>query len=426
MKCEMVSINLPTKKKQSKFSTLSLLLPAAILMSTFYFQKKTKTSKQHASLLSSEINTDSLNKFALDLFSELALEEHDVVLSPASIATALSMVQAGTTPESKAHVEFVSTLGKQPLKTLVRDSQDTNVEFVMANSAWLKQTILPQYSKMVKDHYQATVAPLPESVDPINSWVEKSTHGKIPSIINQIQPNTLAILINAVYFKASWKKSFDPQQTRPDQPFYGSRGRQYGEGQIVTKVNMMQIRKSKFPYAEYPLKGKTKVQVVKLPYGEKDEFNAVVMLPSEDGTIDQIISELTPHLWNSWNKGLMLDDIGLSMPRFKLEYGVKSLKSALNKMGLRAVFESQSDDPQLLNMTPEKDAYLDDVLHKATIECSEEGTTATAATAMIVMKRSLDLYPKVHLNRPFLFSIVQNDQILFMARVDNPVGITES
>ena len=40
------------------------------------------------------------------------------------------------------------------------------------------------------------------------------TKGKIPTILDKIEPDNMMFLINAIYFKGSWRDRFDPAQTQ--------------------------------------------------------------------------------------------------------------------------------------------------------------------------------------------------------------------
>jgi serpin B len=62
------------------------------------------------------------------------------------------------------------------------------------------------------------------------------------------------------------------------------------------------------------------------------------------------------------------------------------------------------------------------VYHKAFVEVSEEGTEAAAATAVVIVRKSMPAYFEFNVNRPFLVLIRHNSSgiILFMGRVTKP------
>ena len=83
-----------------------------------------------------------------------------------------------------------------------------------------------------------------------------------------------------------------------------------------------------------------------------------------------------------------------------------SMVSTLQEMGVTAPFESTKADPQLLIMTSDSEAYVSDMMHKASVKSTEEGTVAAAASTVVIMTRSLPPPElKVIANRPSPFVI---------------------
>jgi len=60
---------------------------------------------------------------------------------------------------------------------------------------------------LIADKYLAPIEPL-ISVEQVNNWCKNKTHGKIDKILDELEPNTLMIILNAVYFKGEWEKKF--------------------------------------------------------------------------------------------------------------------------------------------------------------------------------------------------------------------------
>lgn len=365
----------------------------------------------------------TLNGFGLKLFARVAQDGDNVVVSPASIASALSMVALGTTAGGKAEKELDALLKEGFVPP--GGSSDRAVELHVANSAWVSNMVHDSYKKDVKKVFGADVLPIPKSADVVNEWVSKNTAGNIKTVLSEIPEQVVALLINAVYFKAEWKTAFDEKNT-VDDSFYNDGGAEKGE---MSKVKMMKLKDESFNYAEVDVPGRAeeKLKIVELPYGKKDEYSAVIVLPTGKmgiGEIASLFKEGNAETWEGWMSRLARTKLDvLAMPRFKVEYGVKSLKQDLQGMGMNAAFDSDGSDPQFLRMTEDKSTYLDDVLHKATIECSEKGTVASAATAAVVMFRSLPrANPRVVVDRPFLFTIRNrvSGALLFVARVDKP------
>lgn len=345
-----------------------------------------------------------------------ALHEPDALLSPYSIAAALSLVAVGSTPSSAVRSEFEQLLASganTPIAPVT--TTDKSVTLRSASAAVLTSLVLPTYKSTVTAA-GAELIQHPQSVEPINSWVSKATDGNIPSLFEQLPSPLVAIIINAVFFQAAWTTSFDPAETR-SQKFSGEES-----------VRMMRLKKQRFPYAECATPDGKGVQIAQMPYGD-GSLVATFVLPSENSSLDNVISALGEQgqtLWAQWTAKLSTTKLDvMAIPRFKLKYGVKSIRDALKTFGLNSAFEENYQNPPYQLITDDKRAYLSDVLHAATLEVTEEGTVASAVTAAVIMLRSIPRpNPTFIAERPFLVAIQQNSTggVLFIARVDNPVS----
>ena len=102
----------------------------------------------------------------------------------------------------------------------------------IANSIWYRNDFPFDQSFLDAgaNYFGATIKPLnfndaSGSLTAINSWVNDQTHGKIPTILESIKPSDVMYLINAIYFKGSWRTRFDAAQTIAA-PFHASVGDQ--------------------------------------------------------------------------------------------------------------------------------------------------------------------------------------------------------
>ncbi len=98
----------------------------------------------------------------------------------------------------------------------------------------------------------------------------------------------------------------------------------------------------------------------------------------------QLESELTLDKLLEWTRRDKMDmqiDIGVHLPKFKLEVE-SSLSEILQEMGMSSVFQETKAD--LTGMSSKGGLFISAVVHKSFIEVNEEGTEAAAATAVIV------------------------------------------
>ena len=196
-----------------------MLVPALLLGSC---QKNPDTQPGPKSLHLDQKSLQLLqtsNDFAFDIFKKVVSLEEDkenLMISPLSISLALAMTYNGAEGDTKEAFEKVLHLNglsveeiNQSYQKLVNAllSVDPKVIMKIANSIWYRDTFYVEddFLSVNKTYYDAEVTGLdftdPASVDVINNWVSDKTHEKIDEIIDQIDPENVMFLINAVYFK---------------------------------------------------------------------------------------------------------------------------------------------------------------------------------------------------------------------------------
>jgi len=366
----------------------------------------------------SEYVVDGTSKFAFDIFKTLNSEDADknIFISPLSISVALTMTYNGADSDTKEGMEKVlgfigidKALVNESYKNLISHLKniDKDISLNIANSIWIREgkLINKEFITRNEKNFNALVSTLdfsdPKSVDTINKWIEKETEGKIEKMLmGPIEPSIVMYLINAIYFKGEWTKPFDPESTAKAN-FYGY------DGNTIT-VYMMS-RTGDYEYA----KG-IGYKAIRLPYG-KDKTSMHIILPDEGVDINEFIENMTPEQWNNIKMSLaMTSGVQLKLPKFKFEYGIKSLSDSLKALGMEKAFAADADFSGI-----REGVYINDVLHKAVIEVNEEGSEAAAST-VVMMATSAPVEPAAFIaDRPFIFFITDDTTgtILFMGKV---------
>lgn len=366
-------------------------------------------------------NTD----FGFDLFAELARREgdKDLFVSPLSVAMALAMTYNGASGQTRDAMAEVLGLEQLSLEEVnqanaaLRQSLQglgTGVELSIANSLWARQGVdfKEDFLERNRQHYGAEVASLdfnsPDAPGTINQWVDRNTRGKIKQIVDQIDPDTVMFLINAIYFNGKWSQSFDKAMTR-DRPFHLPDGSE--------KQHPMMSRSGKYPY----LKGEG-FQAVSLPYGD-GRTSMYVFLPDEASSLDEFLQGLDAESWANWMSRFKQTEGDVVIPRFKSEYEV-SLNDALKALGLEVAFDPDRANFEGMRAIPPR-LYIQQVKHKAVVDVNEEGTEAAGVTSVIVGITSAQ-QPQERFSfvadRPFFFAIRDNQtgSVLFMGTVVDP------
>lgn len=361
------------------------------------------------------------NDFGIELLKEVFAsdESPNIMISPASVSIALGMAYNGaetSTREAFEHVlnyegitrEEVNEITKELISVLVTNVKGNLLE--IANSMWYDDgfQVEQEFINLNTNYYNAEVNSLDfrnaSAVKTINEWVSDMTHGKIDEIIDAIDPTTMMILINAIYFNCVWEVEFDPEDTNK-QPFYREDNSLFGQ------VDMMTLE-STFNAAETE-----EFSAVELPYKNK-KFSMFLFLPKEGSSVDELAALLDGATWNNWLEQFSeREDFTVSMPKFKFEFE-RSLREVLMGMGLEIAFTEQADFSGISSI----DLLISDVIHKTYIDVNEEGTEAAAVTAIVFDVTSAGPLNAIRLDHPFLFAITENSSrsILFMGKVSEP------
>uniref|UniRef100_A0A8C6INX8 Uncharacterized protein n=1 Tax=Melopsittacus undulatus TaxID=13146 RepID=A0A8C6INX8_MELUD len=408
----------------------------------------------------------SVTEFCLDLYNKLNrnAENTNIVFSPMSISVALALVHLGARNNTAAQIEEVlhvrkttgrMSLGSDPESTETepegsaerqlspsqcnKDGDLNHKEFqalllqlqnlgeryilTLANNLFIQQgfELQQQFLTCSEELYGAMV----QTVDfhgaveaariKINTWVESETQGKIKELFapGVIDVHALLVLVNVIYFKASWEHKFEEQKTV-------QRDFKLNQNEKKRVQMMYQKRTFKLGYIE-----EMDAQILELPYAQKS-LSMVILLPSgtADGSttgLEQIESTMTYEnlmLWAS-SEHMFETTVEVYLPRFKLE-GTFNLNEVLQEMGMTDVFSESKAD--LSAMSFAKSLVLSKVVHKTYVEVNEEGTVAAAGTAAAIMGRSLPLKEVFMADHPFLFFIRHNptDTILFFGKLCSP------
>lgn len=334
----------------------------------------------------------------------------NVILSPLSIEMALGMAANGADGAAREDMKTLLGMDAQQLNTLLgaylRREDNT---LSMANSMWFNKGLKELVDQGFQDTLAHTYAAQAGAFSPgsaqdaavINGWVKEKTHDKIDSIItpDALTQDTLAILINALYFDGKWADPFEDWQVS-DGKFHAAGG--------DTDAKFMAQRLGVY-FENDQATGFAKA------YEEGYEFIAV--LPKAQGSVDLSGLDLDGFL----DSRTGAYDVDILLPKFEVEYST-SLVNTLTALGLGSLFADHALDGLLTDQAKSADweAHISDVLHKTYMKMYEEGTEAAAVTAVMVEATCAAMpverqVKQVHLDRPFAFLIrdAQSGQVVF-------------
>jgi serpin B len=370
-----------------------------------------------------------INRFGRELYSRLSAGDArgNLFFSPLSIHAALGMALAGAKgktarelaevlhwPAEVRHGAEYAGLMTDPMQFKYASSR-----LVIANALWAQagHPLLPDYVRRVEEGFagnatEVDFARAAEAAGTINDWVARHTAGKIRGLVSPaaLGPLTRLLLTNAVYFRADWRRKFTPADTA-EAPFHLA-----GGGTV--RVPLMR-QKAYFHAADAG-----RYCVIDLPYADY-LMSMRVFVPKSPQDLAWLEETALSGGANAGGEELPWRQVELFLPRFRFEW-MLSLAPVLASMGVAEAFDRAAAD--FTGVTPGRDAWFSDVLHKAYVDVNEEGTEATGATAvMLVAGRG----PKpaepivVRVDRPFVFTITARprlgrERLLFMGRVTDP------
>jgi serpin B len=323
--------------------------------------------------------TDAYNASGRELFGELLGSPGNIVLSPYSIGSAISMVQSGARGETArqmlsvlkhtlsqpdidaANADVLATLnsydrsavpptcpaGMQLIGARCRVSPmaggwcppgmqregvqcmggatfSPSAKLLVANELVLPKpgAVAADYASLLKDKYAAELFDNTRLAD-VNAWVARKTEGKIDKIVDQADRAVDAVIIlNAVYFKSRWASPFDEKRTKSE-PFHLSSTEQF-------QVSMMN---QTGPYALVARQG---YRAIRLPY-------AIESLAMGLGAVARSIDVKEQAALLTALRTTVTPTVVLALPRFKVESDV-NLIPPLQQAGMKLAFDGDRAD----------------------------------------------------------------------------------
>ena len=341
--------------------------------------------------------------FALDFIKTVAksFPETNFFVSPMSLSMLTSMLANGA--EGETYAEIVKAIGMDKFTvdqvndcytTLVSAllKADKSVSLSLANSIWAAQglNVLSSFKKQMTSVYQADTYVVdfakPSTLTTINEWCSKKTQGLVPKMFEDIDPQVMMILINALYFKGNWSVQFDPELTKKG----------YFTTLSGSTVQMDFVNAT----GDFAGACDDDAMYVRMPYGN-GAFEMWAILPyGKDfyGYLDRI-SEHDLHRWKSAT--LRPQKIKLSFPKFKAEFDTdKQLVPIMQKLGMNKAFTSSAEFGKM----SDAGLYVSDMRQKAFVSIDEKGTEAAAVT-VAEMRKNASGVTTMAFDRPFLYLI---------------------
>ncbi|KAL0733340.1 hypothetical protein Bca4012_009550 [Brassica carinata] len=331
-----------------------------------------------------------------------ATKDSNVIFSPASINSAITMHAAGPGGDSISGeiLSFLRSSSMEELKTIFREissvvfadhSASGGPKITAVNGLWIEKSLPvdPKFKDLFENFFNAVYAPVDfrskaeEVRVEVNSWVENHTNYLIKDLLpdGSVTSETDKIYANALYFKGAWKRPFEKYYTK-DKDFHLVDG---------TSVSVPFMTSSDDQY----VRAYDGFKVLRLPYrrGSNDsspirKFSMYFYLPDKKDGLYELLEKMgsTPGFVDDHIPRFRDELEAFRIPKFKISFGF-SVTSVLDRLGMGSI----------------------SLYHKACVEIDEKGAKAAAAFADDDLGFAIDMEPPKRIDfvadHPFLFLI---------------------
>ncbi|XP_058888751.1 heparin cofactor 2-like [Acipenser ruthenus] len=364
--------------------------------------------------------------FGFNLYRSLrngANQSDNILLAPVGISTVMGMIDLGT--KDQTHQQIFHTLGFEDFVNASSKYEDVTVHNLFrklthrlfrrnfgytlrsVNDLYVESqhALVDVFRNNIKNYYFAEAQSVdfkdPSFLAKTNQRVAKLTKGLIKEALKTVNPDTLMMILNCLYFKGTWENKFPADLTH-------HRSFRLNDKETV-KVSMMQTKGNFLAAADHDLE----CDVLQLPY--VGNIYMLIVIPRKLSGMRSLERQLSSEVVNKWVHSMTNRTREVVFPKFKLQKNY-NLIGSLKELGLTDLFEGNAN---FSGMTDQEIA-IDMFNHQGTITVNEEGTEAAAVTKVGFMPLSAQI--RFIVDRPFLFLIYEQrtNCLLFMGRVANP------
>ncbi len=360
------------------------------------------------------INKDEQNNlFDYSIIHEANKSDGNYLISPYSIATALSILNEGANNETKTQIEKV--LNNYKFNNIINIENRINIANALFIKEMYKNDINNNYIKSIKNKYDAEIL-FDKYNTPkiINDWASEKTYKMINNVLDEIDPDFILGIMNALAIDVEWKYKFEGEKTFKEK---------FTNIDNTTIETDMMHSSNDITYIENEnAKGIIKEYE---KYGD-NELIFIAILPNSD--IKEYINNFNKDELDSLlnNKKVANENlnINLTLPKFKYNYNYLNFKNDLINLGIKNAFnETLADFSNITNSDSNLNLYISDAVHKTYIDLNENGTKAAAITYFGFKNTSIAIKEKEIINikfdKPFIYIIKDknNDNIWFFGTI---------
>lgn len=364
----------------------------------------TPSGKNPDNIALAGVSDAAVTDFAVRLFKASMEDGENTLISPLSVLVALSITANGADNETLTQMQSVLGMPISELNTWIHSymenlPEEEKYKLSLANSIWFTDderfTVNQDFLQTNADYYGADIyraAFNDATCKEINKWAEDKTDGMIKNILDEIPPEAVMYLINALAFDAEWQDIYNEYAISKEQ-FTTENG-------IKQIVDMMRSEESVY------LEDKKATGFIKYYKDRKYAFAA--LLPNEGVSVFEYVATLDGEHLNNLLTNAKPATVYTSIPKFETEYDVE-MSDILCDMGMPNAFSGAMADFNKLGHSTAGNIFISRVIHKTFISVDERGTKAGAATVVEAVDECAPVIidPKqVFLDRPFVYMLI--------------------
>ncbi|KAB1284065.1 Neuroserpin [Camelus dromedarius] len=294
--------------------------------------------------LGTSFTDETIAELSVNMYNHLraAGEDENILFSPLSVTLAMGMMELGA--QGSTLKEIRRSMGYDSLKngeefpflkdlSHVATAEDGHYVMKIANSLFVQNGfhISDEFVQMLKKYFNAEVNHVDFSqnvavANHINKWVENHTNSMsffeyqiafsnlncclLKDLVSprDFDAATHLALINAVYFKGSWKSQFRPENTRT---FSFTK-----DDESEVQIPMM-YQQGEFYYGEFS-DGSNEAggiyQVLEIPY-EGDEISMMLVLSRQEVPLASLEPLVKAQLIEEWANSVKKQKVEVYLPR---------------------------------------------------------------------------------------------------------------
>lgn len=362
--------------------------------------------------------TEKIGNFSVELLfhtSALQPKQKNLILSPITVWTVLAVTAEGANGNTLAQINNALRIKARNRDTTRAEfgniaryliANTGTIELAKINAMFVDEQRLPlqDFRSIAETYYDTRMVALDfkrsdEAASAVNRVISNVTQGKIPKLIDSSSlSESQMVLTSALYFKGQWTFPFNSTSTSK-LPFFSSDGKKMGE------VNMMYNRHT-YPFANIPA---LQARIIEIPYGSENRLSMLIMVPHPGVSLETMFYNIGNLTLDTVFEELRIsredygdDEVDCFIPRFKIESDLDMTPILRERFGIEDLFDSANARLPFIARNP---LYISKVIHKAEIEVTEEGTTASGVTAAEFSNRFGVI--RFEANRPFTYMIIE-------------------